>query len=385
MKKLTFITFGLMSLLAVFTSCEKDDDKNPQDEYILINEDINVTTTWTANTLYVVEGDVYIDANFTIQPGTIIKFKTGASLNFGYNENTTITANGTADKRIVFTSFSATPTPGAWEGLFFYNNTLENSSLTYCDIDYAGESIYEAIGIYCRLTFNNNRVRYAKTLGIGLDYDGSFVAMNGNTIENCGTNVISLYPRAIHTLGTNNTFICGTGYGINVVSGDVEANDGTNLTWRKHTVPYIFEGTVYMETNLTIQPGAILKFNANAYINFGYSSTTTINAIGTVTEPIVFTSSNLTPAAGAWNGVEVYNNTTSNSKFEYCEFNYAGKGAYDYSAGLYINEMDGLTVKNCAFNHSAKWGIFLQYCSLSAQSTGNTFNACAAGNIGINE
>jgi hypothetical protein len=252
-------------------------------------------------------------------------------------------------------------------------------------MDYAGESIFEAIGIYCKLTFNNNRVRYAKTVGIGLDYNASFVAMNGNAIENCGTHAIFLYPHAIHTLGTNNIFTCETGYGINIGEGDVETSHGTNLTWRKQTVPYIFNGVVYIETNLTIQPGTILKFNADGYIRFGFSATNTITAIGTIAEPIVFTSSNLTPAAGAWNGIEVYNNTTANSKFEYCEFNYAAKGSYFYSAGLYLNELNGLTVKNCSFNHSAKWGIYLDYCTLSAQSTGNIFTACAAGDIGASE
>lgn len=383
MRNLTLITMVLLSISTVFTSCEKEDTIPPLDDYILINEDINVVTTWTADKFYVVEGVVYVDANLTIQPGTVIKFKADAALHFGYNQTTTVTANGTPDKRIVFTSYSSMPTPGAWNGLFFYNNTLENTSLTYCDIDYAGESGWEAVGIYCKLTFNNNRVRYSKSVAINLDTEGAFVAMNGNTVENCGTHAVSLYPYAIHTLGTNNTFICKEGYGIIIpYYGEVTSTHGTSLTWRKQSVPYIFNNIARVETNLTIQPGTILKFNAEGYISFGFYATNTVTAIGTANEPIVFTSSNLTPAAGAWNGVEVYQNTTSNSIFEYCDFNYGAKHTYDFSAGLYINELSGLTVKNCNFNHSAKWGIYLDYCTLSAQSTGNTFNACAAGNIG---
>jgi hypothetical protein len=293
-----------------------------------------------------------------------------------------ITANGTSEDRIVFTSYSPTPTSGSWNGVFFYSNTLQNSSVTNCDFEYAGANDYDAVSLNgCKITFNNNRINHAKKIALGLSYDGSFVSMNGNIIETPGTHAININPSAIHTLGSNNTISCNPGYGILVETGDLLTSNSTNATWRKQTVPYIFDGFVAIETYLTIEAGTVLIFNAYGLLRFGFESAVTVNAIGTATNPIIFTSSNSTPAAGAWTGIQVYSNTTSNSKFEFCQFNYAGKGGRDDSSALYVTTCNGLTVKNCSFNHSAGWRIYLYEASLSIQSTDNVFSNCARGNM----
>lgn len=383
MKNRLKIGLVLLALSNCFISCELDDEGNIiNGGEVLINESIETPAVWTSDKTYVVDGWIYVNANLTVQPGTVIKFKTGSALNFGYNNSSTIVANGTSEKRITFTSYSSSSSAGAWYGVYFYSNTLENSSITYCEFNNAGASNYDAIGIYgCRLTFNNNIIKNAKSNGIGVDYEGSFVSMTGNTIENCGTHVLKLFPQAIHTIGTNNAFLCNPGYGIFVDGGDVLSTHSMSAIWRKQSVPYIFDGYVGVETNLTIEPGVVLKFNSYGRIVFGYGASCTINAIGTSAEPIVFTSSNLTPAAGSWNGIEVRSNTNSNSRFEYCHFNYAGKGGNYYSSALYVDNHNGLVVKNCAFNNSAGWGMFLYCSSLSAESLSNTFTNCALGNI----
>jgi hypothetical protein len=382
MKKQILTAVALMALVISFSSCEKEDDKPTNGKEVFVRDDISTNTLWTSDKTYIIENSIFVNANLTIEPGTVIKFKTGSALTFGFESNTTLIANGTADNRIVFTSYSPTPTSGSWNGVFFYSNTLQNSSVSFCDFEYAGANDNDAIGLYgCKITFNNNRIKHAKKVAIGTNYYGSFVAMSGNIIETPGTHAISISPNAIHTLGTNNTISCNPGYGILVESGELLASNSTNATWRKQTVPYIFDGFVAVETNLTIEAGTVLKFNAYGLLRFGFESTVTVNAIGTATNPIIFTSSNSTPAAGAWNGIEVFSNTTSNSKFEYCQFNYAGKGGWNESSALYVTYCNGLTVKNCSFNNSAGWGIYLYDSSLSAQSTGNVFNNCANGNM----
>jgi len=379
MKRLTLLVIAFTALTIGFTSCEKDDDDSNGTSEVVIANNITTETTWTANNLYVIDGDIDVDANLTIEPGTVIKFKTGASLGFGYTSNVTITANGTADKRIVFTSYNANPTPGSWDGVYFYTNVLQNTSITYCDFLYAGCSDWSAIDIRCKLTFNNNTVKYAQKVGIELNESAAFVSMNNNTIEECGTNAIIIYPSAIHTLGTNNAITCGNGYGIFVATGDITTADGANLTWKKQTVPYIFDGTTTVETNLTIEPGTILSFNAGGRIDVGYSANTTLTATGTATSPIVFTTSNTSPAAGAWRGLFLYQYTTPNTKFEYCNFEYAG---YDQEACIYIREVAGATVANCNFRNSSGWAIYLDNgATLSASSTGNTFTNCDLGDI----
>lgn len=382
MKRLTLLGIALTALTIGFTSCEKDDnDSNSTKEVVIVN-DITTETTWTADNLYVIDGDIDVEANLTIEPGTVIKFKTGASLGFGYTNNVTITANGTADKRIVFTAYGSSPTPGYWEGVFFYRNVLQGSSLTYCDFLYAGYNDWSAVDIRCKLTFNNNLVKYAKKIGMEITEEGAFVEMTNNAIESCGTHAIKLYPKALHTLGANNAITCNNGYGILVESSDVTVADGANLTWKRQSVPYIFDGGITVETNLTIEPGTILSFNAGGRIDFGYTANTTLTAIGTLNYPIIFTSSNTSPSAGAWSGLFMYNHTSPNTIFDYCTFEYAG---YNQDACLYISQTSGITVKNSTFRNSSGYGIYLDYdVSLSASSTGNTFTNCALGSIGTN-
>ena len=382
MKRLFLLSAAFVTLSIGFTSCEKEDDENQNGNEVLIVDDITTVTTWTANKVYVIEGDIDVNANITIEPGTVIKFKTGASLGFGYTSNVTITANGTANQHIVFTAYDLNPTPGSWDGVFFYSNVLQNSSLTYCDFLYAGYSDWSAVDIRCKLTFNNNVVKYAKKIGVELNEWGAFISMTGNTIENCGTNAMLLYPKALHTLGTNNIMSCNSGYGIYVEGGEVTVNDGVNLTWKKQPLQFIFDGTTTVETNLTIEPGTILSFNAGGRIDLGYSANTKLTAMGTLANPIIFTSSNTSPAAGAWRGLFLYQFTSPNTVFDFCTFEYAG---YDQEACLYIREVAGVTVKNSTFRNASGYGIYLDYeATLSASSENNTFTNCALGNIGTN-
>ncbi len=381
MKKLLLTSAVFAALSIGFTSCEKEEDENQTGNEVLIIDDITTVTTWTSDKVYVIDGDIDVDANITIEPGTVIKFKTGASLGFGYTNNVTVTANGTADKRIVFTAYGSNPTPGSWDGMSFYSNVLQNSSLTYCDFLYAGYNDWSAVDIRCKLTFSNNIVKYAKKIGVELNEWAAFVSMTGNTIENCGTQAMKLYPSALHTLGTNNVMSCNSGYGIFVDGGEVNVNNGANLTWKKQPVAYIFDGTTTIETNLTIEPGTILSFNAGGRIDFGYSANTTLTAVGTLANPIIFTSSNTSPATGAWRGLFIYQYTSPNTVFDYCTFEYAG---YDQEACLYIREVANATVKNCSFKNSSGWGIYLDNgATLSASSTGNTFTNCSLGEIYI--
>ena len=117
---------------------------------VTIDQDITTSTTWTSDKTYFITGDITIGNNsvLTIQPGTVIKFNAGSSLTVGYASNATLIANGTASQPIIFTSAALVPAAGAWEGLFFDGHTLNNTSLSYCNILYAGSNTnYGALNI----------------------------------------------------------------------------------------------------------------------------------------------------------------------------------------------------------------------------------------------
>lgn len=66
----------------------------------------------------------------TIQPGTTVMFVTGASFHIGYYENATLIANGTSSKPITFTATASNPTAGAWEGISFWQYSLNSARNT---------------------------------------------------------------------------------------------------------------------------------------------------------------------------------------------------------------------------------------------------------------
>ena len=88
----------------------------------------------------------------------------------------------------------------------------------------------------------------------------------------------------------------------------------------------------------------------------------TINATGTLSKPIIFTSwkddenggdtngddNQTAPAAKDWGGIST--NDNNGSVFNYCEFYYGGETSYSYTLRVYGN---GIQVSNCIFAHNA--------------------------------
>ncbi|NOU33145.1 MAG: hypothetical protein HOO96_35040 [Polyangiaceae bacterium] len=82
-------------------------------------------------------------ATMTIEPGVIMRFVKGASLNIEkftgvFPAQAAIRAIGTAAKPIVFTSASPTPAPGDWMGLWFGGALSAQNKLDHVRIEYAG-------------------------------------------------------------------------------------------------------------------------------------------------------------------------------------------------------------------------------------------------------
>ena len=88
-------------------------------------------------------GDVTSIATLTIEPGVTMRFEKETSFriqSFVSDEPArgVLRAIGTADKPIVFTSASATPAPGDWQGLRFGGIANPNNKLEHVKIEYAG-------------------------------------------------------------------------------------------------------------------------------------------------------------------------------------------------------------------------------------------------------
>lgn len=84
-------------------------------------------------------GDVTVTTGvtLTIQPGTVIRFADGAGLVI-YGK---LEALGTVASPITFTSASATPTKGIWRGIYFYDTSIDASTLDHAVIQYADRGV----------------------------------------------------------------------------------------------------------------------------------------------------------------------------------------------------------------------------------------------------
>ncbi len=76
-----------------------------------------------------------------------------------------------------------------------------------------------------------------------------------------------------------------------------------STTWTKANSPYIVTGDIDVDTNavLTIEPGVTIKVDGNYAIYVDGI----INAAGTDTDNILFTSNKSNPAMGDWKGILV--------------------------------------------------------------------------------
>ncbi len=190
-----------------------------------VNGIISTDTTWTlAGSPYIVTGDIYVygtttEPTLTIEPGVVVKFDGPWTLYIGYfSYKGRLNAQGTLTAPIVFTSNKATPPPGDWGGLQFYNHATTESILDYVTVEYGGGSGYNVYNIYIdnsSPTIKNSTIRYSYSYGI---YAGSsaFTVID-SIISNNGTYgiyAVSGTDSTITTTITGSTISNNGAYGV---------------------------------------------------------------------------------------------------------------------------------------------------------------------------
>ena len=175
---------------------------------------------------------------------------------------------------------------------------------------------------------------------------------------------------------------------------EVGGNISINTTWTLDNSPYIVTGTVQVlgDVKLTIEPGVEVKFNENTGLNIGGE----LNAVGTESEMIIFTSNQDAPQSQDWIGikftddsvdaqVDSQNNYLSGSIIKYCVIEYGG----GFSNGIYfvgaieLNRASPYVSNNVIrhnFSYDAGGGMFVYIAS--PVITYNTFSDNIANNQG---
>lgn len=125
----------MLTVLVFLASCSNntvDEDINPPvaANTVEVTGDITASTTWSANKIYLLKGNVYVtnNATLTIEAGTIIKGDKGTKGALIITRGAKINAVGTVDKPIVFTSSIAAGAraQGDWGGVILLGKALNN-------------------------------------------------------------------------------------------------------------------------------------------------------------------------------------------------------------------------------------------------------------------
>src|SRR4051812_2609072 len=134
MKKVLILSVATVAFMSSCRKIEVDGSTTsttpPSSENTILEGRITENRTLKASNVYKLRGLVYVTngAVLTIEPGTKIVGETGQRGGLIITRNAKISADGTVDKPIVFTSESANPQRGDWAGVVLLGNAPTNAS-----------------------------------------------------------------------------------------------------------------------------------------------------------------------------------------------------------------------------------------------------------------
>jgi len=392
---------------------------NSNQEIEITQGTINGTCIWSklSGLVYNINGTVNVydvdTSNFTtakliIQPGVVLKFSSNGQLNIGNNssgQNGIFIASGTVAEPITFTSNATSPTSASWRNIVF-SQYAGTSTMSYCNIEYAGYNGYGSIycyynsasvvlrnclikqtnyGIYSsygKFEIYDSTVSYCSSIGIYAANSNSIISRNkinlitsygiqisagesyisGNTISDITGNPIAI--SAATTLASDNVFTNYGGTELEVSGGVVSKN----TTWANNGFTYKVTGDVSIYDNdsnpltsavLTIMAGVTVNFGNGVGITVGGSSSSGQNGAlriaGVELSSVTLTATNPVGGSYNWEGI-TFNNYADydNCVLEYCVLRNAGYGGN--SSIVYVN-YSTVTLRNCVILNSYSYGI----------------------------
>ncbi len=188
----------------------------------------------------------------------------------------------------------------------------------------------------------------------------------------------SIRVRALDT--SNNADEASIAVTITPQVGTIHSNEIiADESWAPSGNPHIVTGAIGIAggATLTILPGCIVQFepNADAGIGVGWQPTTgALVAVGTLADPILFTSRAAVPQRGDWRGLSFYGGILETTHLSYCTIEYTG---YDGGAAVYVAWGAALSMDHCTIRHAGRCGITYDHAGYVEQFHHNTITTCA--------
>jgi IPT/TIG domain len=367
---------------------------------------LDPSCVWTVTNTVVVGGPS--SPVLTISPGTQIQFiaqPVGAftlALQVGVQEPGVLVANGTGTAPIVFTSASASPDAGDWGGIVIGPQS-GGTAINNARIEYAGGPGANDIQDQAAVTLEGgdllggsqsptpllSNLTVSNSAGHGLVFAGQTTGFGPNSanisIANWeqsahyplvieanegGTIPITIFARPV---SSPTAAVAFNSY-VNITSDVI-----TSTTWPAIPLPYVALTTINVTTlnsssasttlsiaaPNTIAFTAISELDVDPYVN----GNAFLQANGTVSDSIIFTSNQANPTDGAWGGINFWcsgDDQFMNSSLTYASIKWAtspNQANNDTGEVAILNEtsspntIQGPVIAHCSFGNYTDYGI----------------------------
>ena len=130
-------------------------------------------------------------------------------------------------------------------------------------------------------------------------------------------------------------------------------------TWRGY---HHVTSSLDVQAALTLAPCAVLEFDTNAYMYVHNNGA--LKALGTPTNPVVFTSDKTSPKAGDWSGVSIQADSSNDSVFKNVIVEYAGNGYIYGEHAIQLEAQASASFENVTVRDTGD-----SYCAIDLAST----------------
>lgn len=333
-----------------------------------VSGDITTNTTWTNHISdpsvpdYLITGHVYLKAQLTINAGVLIHVKEDQGL-YVYS-NGTLVSEGISGNEVEFTSENEAGNIH-WRGIMVKSNSSLNK-LAYTNVKYAGNSEFgfsgtdyaTAIGIEDgKLSLMGSEVSNSKSYGLFL-HSGAINQFSQNNFSDNMKYSIRVNASQAGKLDNATTF-SDPAKAVEIYSSTLDESSQTNWPDLSGNARYYISGKTYINTYLSISPGAIFDFAEDKFIKV--NSTGVFVADASEGDKIIFTSKRA--ATGVhWKGLWI-NSNDSRNVIANAEISYAGKTEWGFAGpndpGAVGLEDGQLSLSNTTISNSNTHGFYL--------------------------
>jgi parallel beta-helix repeat protein len=229
----------------------------------------------------------------------------------------------------------------AGDGIYIYrsNPLIKNTFIGGCD----STGIY--LDYYAKPIIDGCIIMQNGSYGIFCNHQYSGGTLNAAQITNNQGPAVRLPMNMVG--GLNNSTISGNQRNERIeIAGGYMTDDAT---WPGDLEYYVYKQIRTDPGKLTLEPGAVLKFLP--YTDLTVKSS--LNAIGTSDQHIVFTSAQNDPGPQDWQGLN-FHHATNTSHLTYCDIKYAGQS--EWKPNIYTENSE-VYLSHCDISYSGSSGI----------------------------